>query len=139
MKSIVFEWKWILYTIHNIIVFDTSQFQSLVFPHSIFEQWKLTLKKEVKAIQCNRRILMWDESNASCFIMLTHGIKGGCWCYGSRGWTFPPISHCILLLYDRWQQRGSGIWHRSVHEAKDYHWVSPCRKNSTHWHSLMLA
>ena len=25
----------------------------------------------------------------------------------SRGWTFPPISHYILLLCDRWQKRGS--------------------------------
>ena len=30
----------------------------------------------------------------------------GCW-YGSRGWTFPPIFHSVLLPCDRWQQRGS--------------------------------
>jgi len=29
--------------------------------------------------------------------MLAHGIRGRWWCYASRGWTFPPISHCILL------------------------------------------
>jgi len=33
-------------------------------------------------------------------------IRGRCWWYGSRGWTFPPIFQCILLLYDRLEQRG---------------------------------
>ncbi len=50
-----------------------------------------------------------SKSNASYFIMLAHNIRGGCWWYGSRGWTFPPISHykLLLLLCDRWQQRSS--------------------------------
>ena len=48
-----------------------------------------------------------SESNASYFIKLTHDIGGGCWWYGSRGWTFPPASHYGLLLCDGWQQRGS--------------------------------
>jgi len=29
-----------------------------------------------------------SESNASYFIILARDIKGGCWWYGSRGWTF---------------------------------------------------
>ena len=33
--------------------------------------------------------------------------RGGCWWCSNRGWTFPPIPHYILLLCDRWQQRGS--------------------------------
>ena len=45
-------------------------------------------------------------------MMLTHSIRGGCWWYGSRGWTFLPISHSILLPCDRWQQRRSLTeWH----------------------------
>ena len=40
------------------------------------------------------------------FIMLPHNVRGGCWCYDSRGWTFPTISHYILLLCNRWLQRG---------------------------------
>jgi len=39
--------------------------------------------------------------------MLTHEVRGRCWWYGSRGWTFLPILHYILLHCDRWQQRGS--------------------------------
>ena len=35
------------------------------------------------------------------------GARDRCWWYGSRGWTFPPISHYMLLLCDKWQQRGS--------------------------------
>jgi len=48
-----------------------------------------------------------SESNASHFIMLAQDIRGRYWRYGSEGWTFLPISHYILLLCDRWQQRGS--------------------------------
>ena len=35
-----------------------------------------------------------------------------------------------------WQ---NGVWHGSAYEAKVCHWIPPCRKNGTHWHSLMLA
>ena len=48
-----------------------------------------------------------SESNASCFMTSTHHIRGRWWWYGSRGGTFPPISHSMLLPCDRWQQRGS--------------------------------
>ena len=33
----------------------------------------------------------------------------------------------------------NGIWYRSVYEANVCYWIPPCRKNGTHWHSLMLA
>jgi len=39
--------------------------------------------------------------------MLAHSVREKCWWDGSRGWTFLSIFHCILLLCDRWQQRGS--------------------------------
>lgn len=39
--------------------------------------------------------------------MLAYNIRSGCQCDGSRGWIFPPISHYVLLLCDRWQHRGS--------------------------------
>ena len=42
----------------------------------------------------------------SYFIMLMHKVRGRCWWYGSRGWTFPPIPFYMFLCY-RWQQRGS--------------------------------
>jgi len=46
------------------------------------------------------------KSNASCFIVSAHDVRGR-WCWdGSRGWTFPPTSHSMLLPCDRWQQRG---------------------------------
>ena len=35
-----------------------------------------------------------------------------------------------------WQ---NGIWHGSTNEVKMCHWIPPCRKNGTHWHSLRLA
>lgn len=44
------------------------------------------------------------ESNACYFTMLSHDIRGRCWYYGSRGWTFLTILHYILLLSDQWQQ-----------------------------------
>ena len=60
---------------------------------------------------------VYSKHNASYFIMLAHNVRSECWWYGSRGWTFPPIS------YSRWQQRGSltkwcltwkGMWSKGV-------------------------
>ena len=48
-----------------------------------------------------------SKSYASYVIMLAHNIRGRCWQYGGRGWTFSPIFCCILLSRDRWQQRGT--------------------------------
>ena len=46
------------------------------------------------------------------FVMLAHSVRGGCWCYGSRGWTFPPIFHYMLLPCGRWQRNDSLTqWH----------------------------
>ena len=39
--------------------------------------------------------------------MLACNIRDGCWRYGSREWSFPAIFHYILLLCDRWRQKGS--------------------------------
>jgi len=44
-----------------------------------------------------------SESNASYFMSLAHIIRGRCWRYGSKGQTFPPISHYIL-----WQIAAEG-------------------------------
>ena len=83
------------------------------------------------------------KSNASCFIVLAHNIRGRCWWYGSRSWTFPiniPL-YCVA----EWQIAAEGVvWpngvrHGSVYEAKMYCWVPPCKRNGTHWHSSMLA
>ena len=35
-----------------------------------------------------------------------------------------------------WQ---NGVWRESMYEANGWNQVPPCRKNGTHWHSLMLA
>ena len=35
-----------------------------------------------------------------------------------------------------WQ---NGVWPGNVYEAKVWNWIPLCRKNGTHWHSLMLA
>ena len=68
-----------------------------------------------------------------------------CWPTGSetddggvnrRGWSFPPVFHYILLLCDRWQQRGNLTkWHLTwkwvCSESVSLH--SSVRKK---WHSL---
>ena len=55
--------------------------------------------------------------------MFVYNIMDGCWGYGSRGWTFPPTFHYILLPCDRWQQRDSlkewcltwkGVWSKGL-------------------------
>ena len=73
--------------------------------------------------------------------MLAYDDRGRYWWYGSRGWTFPPIFHFILLPCGRWQQRGClTSWHlpRNCGWSKGCHWSPPCGKNDTHWHFLML-
>lgn len=49
--------------------------------------------------------LLWKSS--SYFVKLARDVRGASWMYGHRGWTFPKIFCCILLPWDRWQQRGS--------------------------------
>ena len=62
------------------------------------------------------------ESNNSYFMMLAHDSRGGCWWYGSRGWTFPTIFCYMLLLCDRWQ-----VWYLTwkLCEAKGWDWIIP--------------
>ena len=53
-----------------------------------------------------------SKNNVSYFITLANDIRGRCWCYDTRGYTFPPIFYHILLLCNRLQQRGSLTkWH----------------------------
>ena len=64
---------------------------------------------------------------------------GKCWRYSSRGWTFPPRFCYILLLCDKWQQRGCLTeWHLTW-KCKWSKRVAPRRRSDTHGHSLMLA
>lgn len=58
-------------------------------------------------------------SNTSYFIMLIRDVRGGCWRYSSRGWTLPPVFHCMLMLCDRWQQRGT-VWQIGIWHGRDY-------------------
>jgi len=37
-------------------------------------------------------------SNDPYVIMLANNIRGECWWYGSRGWTFPPTLHCNSIV-----------------------------------------
>ena len=55
-----------------------------------------------------------SESNASCFLMLAHDFRGRCWWYGSRGWTFPPISHSMPLLWTKWCLMWRCMWSKGV-------------------------
>ena len=83
------------------------------------------------------------QKQCSLYVMrLAHDIRGGCWWYSSRGWAFPPVFHHMLLLCDRWQQRGTlthCVWYGSADEPKVRYWIPPWGKNGTHWPSSMLA
>jgi len=72
-------------------------------------------------------------------MMLAHGIRGGCWWYSSRGWTFPPI-FCYFCCHvtdgSREVIRQNGVWHGSMDEAQVCHWMPPWRKMvpiDIHW------
>ena len=108
-------------------------------------QLKKFIKRSISAIEPATKEMYkgCSKSNASYLTMLAHNVRGGCWWYGSTAWTFPPITHYILLLFDRWQQRGSPT-KRCL--TQKYRW-SKCvsmtssmqKKNCSHWHSLILA
>ena len=70
--------------------------------------------------------------------MLTHDARGGCWWDGSRGWTSPPIFHCILLLCDSWQQRGSLTQWRLIWKCIGSKRVSLNSSMQKKWHLLMF-
>jgi hypothetical protein len=71
------------------------------------------------------------ESNASYFIMLSHDVRGRCWWYGSRGWTFPPIifnSCCRSTDSSRGTVWQNGVWYESAYETEECHRIPPWGK-----------
>jgi len=64
----------------------------------------------------------YSESSASSLIMLAHDIRGGCWWYGSRDGTFPPIFPYILSLWGlTWKCRRSEGMKLNSHMRKKWH------------------
>jgi len=74
-----------------------------------------------------------SKSNASRCILLAHDVRGRCWWFGGRGWTFPSISRSVSLTGDIWQQRGiltqwclmwKCIWSKgvSLNSSMQKHW-----------------
>ena len=64
-----------------------------------------------------------SKSNSFHFMMLVHDVGGGCWWYGSRGWTFLPIFPNNLLptakmaevgQSDKWHLTWKWIWSKGV-------------------------
>ena len=47
-----------------------------------------------------------------------------------------PLAFCSRVIDG---SRRNGIWHGNVYGAKGCYRIPPCRKNCTHWYSLMLA
>jgi len=73
--------------------------------------------------------------------MLACNVRGGCWRYGSRDWTLPQIFHSMLLLYDRWQQRGCLMewfltWKRRESKGVLLNFSSRWKKK---WHTLTCS
>ena len=72
-------------------------------------------------------------------LLYQHDFKGCWWWYGSRGWTFQPRFHNILLLCDRWAVWQIGALHGSEYKGKVCHWILTCWNNCTHWHLSVLV
>ena len=75
-------------------------------------------------------------------VLLRWHFRGGYWCHGRRGWTFPPVFHYISLPCDRWQQSGT-LTQRHLTEVRRKHRcvneLLHAEKNGTHWHSSTFA
>ena len=52
---------------------------------------------------------------------------------------YPITFYCLVTNSSRGTVWQNDIWHGSTYEAKVCNWIAPCRKNSTHWYSPMLA
>ena len=65
--------------------------------------------------------------------MLAHDIRGRCWWYGRRSWTFSPIFCYILLSCNRWHQRGSLT---KGHLTWTYIWCKGVSLNYSMWEKL---
>jgi len=83
-----------------------------------------------------------SESNASCFMMLAHSIRGWCWWYGSRGWTFPQTPLYFVAV---WQLAAEGQSNKMASDVETY-MKQRCRTaflhmekiayTDIHWHLL---
>lgn len=83
-----------------------------------------------------------SENNASYFILLAHEVRGGCWWYGSRDRTFPPIVFkfcCRATDSSRVAARQNGVLHGRAYESRAASLNSSMRKNWTYSHSTTLA
>ena len=90
-------------------------------------------KNSPSLLKVNFKYKGCSESNALYFIILTHDIRGRCWWYGNRGWTFPPIFHYILLLCNSWQERSSLTeWHLT----RKCGWSKVMELKSSMWKNL---
>ena len=94
-------------------------------------------KKWSRAIMFTRKMkindLMFEScsgSNASYFTMLAANIRSKWW-YGSRGWTFPPISHYTLLPCDRWRSCVTEFLHVEKMALIDLHHLLNCSGDQT--------
>ena len=108
---------------HNFNFPENNQFVYVIVLWDVFH---LMYVMEGRSREWSERKKWYEccfKNNTSYFILSAHDIRGGCWWYSSRSWTFLPIFHYILLLCDRWQQRGrltkwcltwEGIWSQDV-------------------------
>ena len=51
---------------------------------------------------------------------------------------YPITCCCHVTDGSRGAAWQNGIWHGSADEAKERHWIPPCAKNGTHWHSTFM-
>ena len=65
-----------------------------------------------------------SKCNVSCIILLTCDVRYGCWWYGSRGQTFPPIFHYIFLLcFTHWHSLMLAEWDQMVDMSRLKQWM----------------
>ena len=71
--------------------------------------------------------------------MSVHNVRGRYWWDGYRDSTFNIMFCCHVTDGSRGAVWQNGVWHGSAYVAKVCHWIPPCSKNGTQWHSSILA
>ena len=98
----------------------------------------------LQSLFCGPKHKSCPEINTYYFIMLANNVRGRCWWYSSKGWTFPPVFHYILLPCNEWQQRAADrmVSDMEVHmKQKCVNEFLHAEKNCTdiHWHLLNVS
>jgi len=90
-------------------------------------------------INCTRITLKVIPPILWCWHMTSEADVGDTAVEAETSYQYSITCCCCMTDGSRGASWHNGAWHGSAYEAKVCHWIPPCGKNGTHWHSLTLV